>query len=227
MTLKERMALFADADLYVVITEAFCAGRGAMDVLAAALDAGVRLVQLREKDISDKELLRRALAFREATSGSKALLIIDDRVDVALAAGADGVHLGQDDFPLQAARSLGPELIIGCSSHSIDEAVSAQEAGASYVNIGPIFATQTKSTSVGALGPTAIDAIASHLVIPWTVMGGIKETNIDLVVERGARRVAVVTAATAADDVRAACAALREKIREGRRAVGNHGGCRS
>jgi thiamine-phosphate pyrophosphorylase len=215
MTLQERMAVFAEADLYVVMTEAFCAGRSSLDVLAAALDAGVRLVQLREKDLTDRELYKRALRFRELTAAKNALLIIDDRVDVALASDADGVHVGQEDFPVEVVRSLGPELIIGCSTHSVEEAVAAPAVGASYVNIGPIFSTQTKANVMAGLGPEIIDAIWPHLTIPWTVMGGIKPSNIDLVLEKGARRVAVVTAVTAAEDVKAACAELREKIVRG------------
>ena len=212
MNLQERMAAFAGSDLYVVITGAFCLGREPSEVLLKALEAGVRLVQLREKDCSDRDLYYRALEFREITAKKNALLLIDDRIDIALAVGADGVHLGQEDLPLEAARRLAPEMIIGCSTHSLDEAVSAQKAGASYVNIGPIFETQSKSGTVTALGPQIIDTVKPHLTIPWTVMGGIKESNIDQVVERGAKHVAVVTAATAADDVGAACAALRRKI---------------
>lgn len=217
MTLAERMEIFAKADLYVVITEEFCAGRQPLEVLGKALDAGVRVVQLREKRMTDKALHRRAAEFRAATAGKDALFIVDDRIDIALATGADGVHLGQDDLPIEAAVALAPEMIVGCSTHSLHEAVTAQEAGAHYVNIGPIFPTQTKSGPVSALGPAAIDTIRPHLAIPWTVMGGIKESNVDRVLERGAERVAVVTAVTAADDVSAACVALRRRIAESRR----------
>ena len=206
------MARFAEADLYVVITEAFCAGRPALDVLDAVLDAGVRLVQFREKDLDGGELFRRAAAFHERTAARNCLLIVDDRVDIALAVGADGVHLGQSDLPIRAARAIAPDLLLGASSHTLDEALSAQDAGASYVNIGPIFSTQTKSVSGGAIGPEAIDVIRPHLHIPWTTMGGIKSHNIDRVLERGARHVAVVTAVTEASDVRAAASALRETI---------------
>ena len=217
MTLVERMAIFERTGLYVVITEAFCGGRPAVEVLANVLKAGVRIVQLREKDLNDKALHQLALRFREICSRENALLIVDDRIDIALATGADGVHLGQDDLPVGAARSLAPELIIGCSTHSVQEAVSAQRAGADYVNIGPIFSTQTKSGSIHPLGPDAIDAVAPHLTIPWTVMGGIKVSNIDLVLERGAKVVAVVTGVTEQDDIVAACVALREKIAQGSR----------
>ncbi|MBN2310492.1 MAG: thiamine phosphate synthase, partial [Candidatus Hydrogenedentes bacterium] len=196
MTLAERIERFRDTDLYVVITESFCAGRSGLDVLDAVLDAGVRLVQFREKDVDDAALYERALAFRERTRAAGALLIVDDRVDLALAVDADGVHLGQADLPIHAARAIAPEILVGASSHDLDEALAAERAGAGYVNIGPIFATQTKSVPTGAIGPEAIDAIAPQLTVPWTCMGGIKLHNIDEVLSRGARHIAVVTAVT-------------------------------
>jgi thiamine-phosphate pyrophosphorylase len=207
------MAAFAKTDLYVVITEAFCAGRTALEVLARALDAGVRLVQMREKDMDGGQLYLRAVEFRRLTAAAGALFIVNDRVDIALAAGADGVHLGQDDMPVSAVRRLAPELVIGASTHSLEEALAAQEAGASYVNIGPIFATQTKPTTA-PFGPEVIDGIVPRLRIPWTTMGGIKGSNIDQVVSRGARHPAVMTAVTAAEDVAGTVRKLREKIKE-------------
>ena len=212
MSLSERLARFQRPDLYVVITESFCAGRPALDVLDAVLGAGVRLIQFREKSLDDRELYWRAAQFRERTQEYGALLIIDDRVDVALAVDADGVHLGQTDLPVDTARRIAPELLIGASTHNLEEAVEAQACGASYVNIGPIFATQTKAVPTGVVGPAMIDAIAPHLTIPWTTMGGIKLHNIDEVLRRGAKRVAVVTAVTEADDVCAAARALRDRI---------------
>lgn len=210
MTHQERMARFAETDLYVVITEAFCAGRSGVDVLEACLAAGVRLVQLREKDLPARELCRRAEIFREHTARAGALLIIDDRLDVALAAGADGVHLGRQDLPIEAARRIAPELILGASSHTPEQAWAAAAAGASYVNIGPVFATQTKQTAVAPVGPDMIAAVAPGLRIPFTCMGGIKAHNVREVVSRGARHVAVVTAVTAAADIGTAVRELRE-----------------
>ena len=211
-----RMAWFDETDLYVVITESFCQGRTALDVLDAVLDAGVRLVQFREKDIEGAELYQRCLAFRQRTRDAGALLMVDDRVDIAVAVGADGVHLGQSDLPIEAARRVAPELVLGASSHDLDQALAAQEAGASYVNIGPIFPTQTKAVSTGALGPDMIDRIAPQLSVPFTCMGGIKPHNIGQVLDRGARHVAVVTAVTAAPDVRAAALELRQAIQASR-----------
>jgi thiamine-phosphate pyrophosphorylase len=216
MTHRERLVLFDKADLYVVITEALCAGRSGLEVLKLTLAAGVRLVQLREKDISGRELYEQALAFRRESKAVGALLIINDRLDIALAAAADGVHLGEDDLPVAAARRLAPDLIIGASTHSLEEALAAQEAGASYVNIGPIFPTQTKETAI-PLGPEMIDRIAPQLRIPWTTMGGIKASNIGQVVSRGARHPAVITAVTAAPDPTAAAKELRDIIHRGLR----------
>jgi len=208
----QRMQRFEDSDLYVVITQAFCEGRSALTVLDAVLDAGVRLIQFREKDLTDNELYEQAKAFRERTRPHGALLIIDDRVDIALAVEADGVHLGEFDLPIAEARRLAPDLIVGASSHNLDEALAAQDAGASYVNIGPIFATETKTVATGPLGPAMLDQIVPHLRIPFTTMGGIKAHNIREVLQRGARHVAVVTAVTAAPDVGAAASELRTLI---------------
>ncbi len=158
MDLARRLAAFERADLYVVITQAFCAGRSGLAVLDQVLAAGVGIVQLREKDLTGRGLYELAVAFRRRTEAGGALLIIDDRLDIALAAGADGVHLGQQDLPVAAARRIAPDLIIGASSHSLEEALAAQEAGAGYVNIGPIFPTATKP-AVSPLGP---EAIAAH-----------------------------------------------------------------
>lgn len=215
MNPNQRLAAFAAADLYVVITEAFCAGRHAHEILVQALMAGVRLVQLREKDLNGRSLYNLALEFRRLTEAAGALLIIDDRLDIALACAADGVHLGQEDLPVEVARQIAPDLIIGASTHSLEEALTAQEQGASYVNIGPIFATQTKP-GVIPLGLEAIDRIAPRLRIPWTTMGGITRANIAQVVFHGAQRPAVMSAVTAAADPQAAALELRQIILAGR-----------
>ena len=212
MDLAARQARFMQADLYVVITEAFCGGRSGLEVLDACLRAGVRLIQFREKGLAGGELVAQATAFADRCREAGALLIVNDRVDVALAAGADGVHLGQDDLPIADARRIAPELLVGASTHDLPEALEAQAAGATYVNIGPIFDTQTKDVPTGAVGPEMIDTIRPHLNIPFTCMGGLKAHNLHEVVKRGTRRVAVVTAVTAAPDVREAAKALRQAI---------------
>jgi thiamine-phosphate pyrophosphorylase len=129
-----------------------------------------------------------------------------------MAVEADGVHLGQDDFPLNAARKIAPELLIGASTHSLQEAIQAQKEGADYINIGPIFPTGTKEGLARFLGPEAIAAISPAIDVPFTVMGGISASNIDQVLTNGAQRVAMVTAITQAPDITATVRALQEKI---------------
>jgi thiamine-phosphate pyrophosphorylase len=211
MDLARRLAAFEHADLYVVITEAFCAGRTSLTVLDQILAAGVRIVQLREKDLADRSLYELAREFRRRTEAAGSLLLIDDRVDIALAAGADGVHLGQTDLPVDAARRIAPNLIVGASSHSLEEALAAQAAGAGYVNLGPIFPTATKPDAV-AIGVEAIERLIPHLKIPWSTMGGINLGNIAQVVAQGARHPAVMSAVTAAADVTVAARDLRQAI---------------
>ncbi len=213
-TKQERLALLDEVDLYPVTGAAFSRGRSTMEIVEAVRDAGCKIVQLREKDLSVREYYELAKQIRAMTRGM--LLICNDHLDVALAVGADGVHLGNDDLPVDAARRLAPELVIGASSHDLGEALAAQAAGADYVNIGPIFPTGTKQGVARFLGPEAISRIAPHLSVPFTVMGGIKASNLHQVLEQGARRVAVVTAVTAADDPRGAAESLRERIRQAR-----------
>ena len=208
----DRMARFDASDLYVVITEVFCAGRSCLDVLDAVLEAGVTLIQFREKDWGDEKLYAVGLEFRKRTTDAGALLIVNNRLDIAQAIDADGVHLGQGDLPIPVARRLAPELILGASTHTLAQAQAAQAEGASYYNIGPIYPTQTKTLSMDVLGPEMIDAIAPHINLPFTCMGGIKPHNLDDLLQRGAKHPAVVTAVTEQDDIYAAARALREQI---------------
>ena len=209
----ERMERFRRAGLYLVTGEPLSAGRSTPEIVGQALEAGVRLVQLREKQKSKRELFRLACRLRERCEHYGALLIIDDHLDVALASGADGVHLGTEDLPPGAARALFPEGIIGVSTHNLEQAGAAADSGASYYNIGPIFPTRTKSWSEAFLGPGAIPELSAGCPLPFTVMGGIKRDNIEQVLAAGARTVAVVTAVTAAPDPAEACRDLLEMVR--------------
>ena len=153
-----------------------------------------------------------ALKFREMTTKDGVLLIINDHVDVALSVEADGVHLGQEDLPLTVARLLAPELLIGASTHSLEQALQAEKYGADYINIGPIFSTKTKEGVGRSLGPKAITEISTQIKVPFTVMGGINEENIDQVLAEGARKVAMVTGITKAADIAVKVSSLKEKI---------------
>jgi thiamine-phosphate pyrophosphorylase len=137
MACDDPRARFEATDLYVVITGAFCNGRDPVDVLEDVLSAGVKLIQFREKDLTGTQLYELGSAFRERTAEADALLIVNDRIDIALAIEADGVHLGQSDLPVDVAKDIAPDLIVGASTHNLQEALGAQAAGAAYVNIGP------------------------------------------------------------------------------------------
>ena len=212
MTREQRKSLFQQVDIYPVTCERLSNGRSDLEVLEGLAAGGAKIVQLREKDMCERDFFRLAEKFRERTARAGMLLIINDRVDVALAIGADGVHLGQEDFPVPAARKIGPELLIGASSHDLEEAIRAQEEGADYVNIGPIFPTGTKEGIEHFLGPEEIGRIVSNLSIPFTVMGGIKESNVFRVLAAGATKVAVVTAITQAPEIAKAVRSFRNRI---------------
>lgn len=207
MNREERIRRISAIDIYPVTCEELSEGRTNLEVLDAVLAGGAGIIQLREKRWEKKDLYESALEFRSRTRRHGALLIINDHVDAALAAGADGIHLGQEDLPVKAAREIAPGLIIGASCHSLEEALLAEKDGADYVNIGPIFPTDTKTGSGSFLGPAAIREIAPRLTVPFTTMGGINRENIRLVLEAGARRVAMITGITRAADI---CRRVRE-----------------
>jgi thiamine-phosphate pyrophosphorylase len=215
MVREKRKSRFEEIDLYPVTCQRLSGGRSDLEVLEGLIDGGARIVQLREKALCERDLFRLAETFRKRTEQAGMLLIINDRVDIALAVGADGVHLGQEDFPVRAARTIAPDLLIGVSSHNLAEALRARDEGADYVNIGPIFPTGTKEGVGRFLGPEAIVTTAPRLGIPFTVMGGIKEANLGLVLEAGAKKIAVVTAVTQAPDIAQAVRSFRNRIRAG------------
>ncbi len=222
MTREARRRLFQQVDIYPVTCEELSQGRSNLEVLEAVIRGGTKIIQLREKEYQKKDLFHMALKFREVTAKAGVLLIINDHVDIALGVEADGVHLGQDDLPVQVARKLAPDLLIGASTHSLEQALQAEKDGADYINIGPIFSTKTKEGVERSLGPEAIATISSHVEVDFTVMGGINEANIDQVLAQGARRVAMVTAITKAPDIAAKVRSLKEKIntRPGRDRIG-------
>ncbi|MEN8258797.1 MAG: thiamine phosphate synthase [Thermodesulfobacteriota bacterium] len=187
--------------VYPVSCEKLACGRTDLEWLSGVLAGGAKIVQLRDKVSDDRELLAKAKEFRKMTAEAGALFIVNNRVDIALLAEADGLHLGISDIPALEARRLGPNLIIGVSANTEEQAAAAKENGASYYNIGPLFTTRTKSGLHDFIGPEAIARYSAHSDLPFTVMGGIKKEHIPKLTSLGARRLAVVTALTAADDI--------------------------
>lgn len=211
-----RLAL-QPARLYVLVTEALAKGRKALDVAAAAIRGGADVVQLREKERPDRELLVLARQLRELTASAGTLFIVNDRCDIARLTNADGVHLGQDDLPVPEARKLvGREFIIGVSTHSVEQAEKAEAEGADYVGVGPTFPTRTKP-GVEAVGLDYVREAARTLKLPAFAIGGIDLTNVAEVVAAGAARVAVCSAIIGADDVEGAARKLKEALQTGPR----------
>jgi thiamine-phosphate pyrophosphorylase len=201
------------AGLYPVITREFCRNGSSLETLKQVLQAGARMVQLREKDPEKDGILKMAALFREWTSQYGAWLIINDHIDIALACGADGVHLGQNDIPCRVAKRIAPALIVGISTHSLEEVLAAENDGADYINIGPVFKTNTKAATIAPLGIGKAIEISRNIHIPFTVMGGIKEENLESLVSAGASRIAMITEITMSRDVRNKFKRMSEKLR--------------
>ena len=204
-------------ELYVVTDRALSGGRPLVEVIRRTLAGGAKIVQLREKNLSTREMLQLAAALKELTREYGARFIVNDRLDVALAVDADGVHLGQEDMPARIARRLlGPEKVLGVSVSSVEEALRAVEDGADYLGAGAVFPTATKEEA-RAIGLEGLRAIASAVGIPVVAIGGIDRTRVAEVIAAGADGVAVVSAVMAAADP---CEAARkilaavEKARE-------------
>lgn len=210
--LAQRLSLFEQVDIYPVTGQEHSRGRSSLQVLDAIIAGGARIVQLREKGLNRRELFQLAQAFRQKTSQAGVLLIVNDHLDIALAVEADGVHLGQQDFPIAEARKLAPNLLIGASTHNVEELQQAQRDGASTVNIGPIYATQTKQGVPQFLGLQGLRQMSRLAEVPFTVMGGIKAEHIPELAAAGARHIAVVTAITAAENPATATRQLRELL---------------
>ena len=200
-------------DLYVVTDRELSKGRSDAEVARMAYEGGADVVQLRMKNADGREMLDQANLIRRYADEMCKLFIVDDRVDIAMASGADGVHLGQSDMPLEAARKLmGDDAIIGISVDNVEEAVAAQEGGADYVGVGAVFQTSTKPDAQQGVGLGAVFEVRQAVDIPVVAIGGINRGNIQDVIRAGADAAAVVSAVVAQDDVSAAAHELRDLI---------------
>lgn len=205
-----------DLSLYLVTDPAMTARRGLHATVAAAVEGGATLVQLRDKEGPAQALVETARALRALLAPRGIPLVVNDRVDVARAAGADGVHLGPGDLAPAAARAvLGPDAIIGCSV-AAESQLAAVDAAVDYVGLGPIFPTGTKPDAAAALGEARFAAIRRQIRLPVVAIGGITAANAARAVAAGADGVAVVSAICAAEDPRAAAQALRRAVARAR-----------
>lgn len=203
---------------YLVTGAAHSAGRDTPSVVADALAGGIDVIQLRDKRVSARERYQTGCRLREQTERAGVPLVVNDRIDLAQAIDADGVHLGQSDLPLHVARDqLGSSAIIGVSASTVTEARAAETAGANYLGVGAVFGTTSKDVSdeENGIGTERIEAIADAVDIPVIGIGGIDASNAASVVDAGATGVAVISAITAADDPQAATTELREAVSDG------------
>jgi thiamine-phosphate pyrophosphorylase len=197
-----------------VITDPHLApGKDHVAIAEAALTGGADVIQLRDKQGSLRDLVRQARLIQALCRARGATFIVNDRVDVTLAADADGAHVGQEDLPAEAARRLlGPRRILGVSTHSLAQAEAAVGAGADYIGFGPMFATGTKHTGYSPRGLQGLREVRAAVRIPILAIGGISLENVAEVIQAGANAPAVISAIVAAPDIAVAAAEFFRRV---------------
>jgi thiamine-phosphate pyrophosphorylase len=207
--MSERLRL--DLSVYLITDPSLCARRGLIETVRAAVAGGATVVQLRDKVAPDAELIARGRALKAVLAGTGVPLIVNDRIEVAAAIGADGVHLGQSDQGIDAARSaLGPEAIVGLSVQRAEHA--AAPAPVDYVGLGPVFATATKPDHAAPLGLDGLAALRAAVGLPAVAIGGLRVADVPGVLDAGCDGLAVVSAICAAEDPTAAARAFERAI---------------
>lgn len=213
-----------DLAVYILLDRDFTAGRPLLDVAEAAIRGGATALQLRDKSSDIRRFYADAAALQALARASGIPLIVNDRVDIALAVDADGVHIGEDDLPVAATRRLiGPDAFVGASAGSVAAARAAIAAGADHLGVGPVYeARATKADAGPPTGLTLVREIAAFSPIPIVGIGGITVENADAVIAAGAAGVAVISAVGLAPDVAAATRALKQAVGSRQRIVGAH-----
>jgi len=216
MDKRAALDILLAADLYGITAEEYSLGRKNPEVVRMMVDAGIKVIQYREKEKKMRAKYQECLEIRKITESVGAVFIVNDHPDLAVLTGADGVHLGQDDLPPGAVRRLvGEEMIIGLSTHSPEQAREAEEGGAvDYIGVGPVFPTSTKKDVCAPVGLSYLDYVVKNIRLPFVAIGGIKEHNAGEVWQRGARCLAMVTEIVGAEDIAAKVRALRAVRRQ-------------
>lgn len=201
--------------LYVVTGEEFSSGRTYPEVIEACISGGARVIQLREKTWPASKILEVGRYIRSVTRQNNVTFIVNDRVDLALALGADGIHVGQQDIPVQVVRKLvGPDMVVGTSAGTPEEARKAEKDGASYIGVGPVFPTETKKDARSPRGLDFLAEIKKSTNLPVYGIGGIKIENAGSVIRAGADGVAVVSAVVGAENIEEAARRFVEEIQK-------------
>ncbi|KGM94548.1 thiamine-phosphate synthase [Clostridium novyi A str. 4552] len=198
-----------DYKLYLITDRSFLNGRSLAECVEDAIKSGVTLVQVREKNISTRDFYNIAKEVQEVTTKYNVPLLINDRIDIALAINADGVHLGQSDMPIELARKiLGKDKIIGISAGNVEEAIEAEKAGADYVGLGAVFFTGTKKDIDEPIGLAGLKEITDNITIPSVAIGGINKENAKSVLETGVNGISVISAILKNDNIKKAAQTL-------------------
>ena len=208
MSARHRLSI---PPLYAVFDPELIKARSPESVVRELLAAGVKIVQLRAKVMNPRDFLQLARETGELTRSYDCLFIVNDRVDIALACNADGVHLGQEDLPLHAARKLMGDKIIGISTHDLEQARNAEQGSADYIGFGPMFGSKTKDTGYIARGLPMLNELRQAVNIPIVAIGGIIETNVAQVWQAGADSAAIISDILRADDIAAKIKRIKEQ----------------
>ncbi len=207
-------------DLYVITDEAIAGGLTHAEIARQAIAGGADVIQLRDKECGCRELFRIGLILRTITTKTRTLFIVNDRLDVALACKADGVHLGQDDICVGVARQIAPPgFIIGVSVGTVDEAIRAEQEGADYIALSPVFSTDSKKDAGQGRGLDVLREIRRSVSVPVIAIGGINLDNVHEVITAGADGVAVISAVVGSGNITEAAGKLRNRIYKSREAL--------
>lgn len=206
---------FVLPSLYGITHSPVSLGRSNIEIVKLMIDAGVKIIQYREKNLSLKEMLCQCKEIRKITREAGVTFIINDYIDIAILVDADGVHIGQDDLPIKEVRSLiGPNKIIGLSTHSPAQGLQAVEDGADYIGVGPIYSTNTKVNVCDPVGYEYLEWVVNNITVPFVAIGGIKEKNMGEIVKRGARCICLVTEITGSENIKGKVENLIDIIEE-------------
>jgi thiamine-phosphate pyrophosphorylase len=200
---SKKLDLLKNYNLYCITAENLSLGRNNIEVVKEMLSSGVKIIQYREKKKTLKEKYKEALILRELTLQYNAILIVNDHLDLAKIVEADGVHIGQDDYPIEVAREfLGEEFIIGVTAHNKEQAKKAEKEGADYIGLGPIFESFTKEKPHPPIGIEILKWADINIKIPVVAIGGIKENNLKQVLENGGKCIAMVSEIVSSSNIK-------------------------
>lgn len=203
-----------DMMLYAVTDAAWTGKKTLTEQVEEAMKGGITFLQLREKHLSKEEFLKEAIEIKDLAQKYQIPFVINDNIEIAQKAEADGVHVGQDDMPVEEVRQiLGPDKIIGVSAHNVEEAVRAEQGGADYLGVGAVYPTSTKENT-SAVSMEEMKKICQTVSIPVVAIGGIKKNNMKVLTGTGVDGIAVVSAIFAAKDIRKAAGELLEAVKE-------------